>query len=822
MNKKNLLFRNLKHYRQVNLAVIAGMAVAVAVIVGALSVGNSVKTSLLNIVKTRLGLTEYAIISEDLFSASLAEKIENSSDSETAPILLFSGTASDPQGRFRANQVNVIGINDQFTHFSLKEKSKSETKMPSPGNAVINKSLADRLNLKKGDDFILRMAKPSLLPVDVPLLSDNDNILSFRLSVKAIAPDDFPGNFSFRSSQLPPSNVFLPLEWLSEKAAKTGKANVIIAKKTKPEELRKALDKVWSLKNVGLNYKIKENGTIDLKYDKIFIPETVRNKAKQIPGYQEILTYFVNSIELKNKQGKSLRQTPYSFVCGIQNGLNLPEKGINQKIADNEIILNQWLADDLHAKAGDTIQLKYFISNLAEKKHSFTVKAIIPIVGLAADRSLMPDFPGLSDTEKCAEWDASIPIKTDMIRDKDEAYWKKYKGTPKAFISLRTAQLIWGNRFGMLTLIRFTPKEGVNPLKNLRNSLKPTDFGLEFQAVKKEAEKSASNGVDFGGLFIGLSFFLLFSAFMLTTLLFLLGVESRYEEFSILESLGFSSCEVRKLFIQEGLILACIGAAIGAPLGLLYNKAILYCLGSVWQGAIGTTSISSSVNPWTPFFGAIIGIAIAWITMRISLGRYTKNIQKANEEKSVSTKISLRIKIYLVLSIILCIAAIVLIIMGLTANNPSSNPTIFFTCGGMLILSDWFGWRFCLDWIHKHNTLAEFPSPFRLALKNITYKPIRSMAAVILLSCGIFLTIAVAINKRTTQNPRDKASGTGGYSFFIKTSIPIPHDMNTLKGKKSMGLDMALFKDISFVNMSLSEGDNASCLNLNKVKRPAI
>lgn len=835
--------------------VILGMAVAVTVIVGSLSVGDSVKNSLLNVARLRLGKTGSALISsENMLQVSLAEKVTEAAKTKTAPLLMLKGMAADSQGKYRINQANVIGIDKNFSQFAL---ISTNTSWPEKTNAIINKTTAKRLELKTGDDFILRVEKPDVLPADVPLLSEKDNTLSIRLTVKGIADDDFPGNLSFRNSQSAPANIFLPLNWLSQKTKKDGRANVIIAQEVNTEKLQEALNKVWSLDDVGLNVTKKKNGVIELKSEKIFISDKVSEQALKLPGSQGVLTYFVNSIELKSREGKTIRRTPYSFVTGIERESNkslpfLKNKNQEQSFNNNTtskgnesrwidtldlrgktnqedaIVINQWLADDLQAKVGDTIELKYFIPGpmrkLSEEQHSFIVKAIIPITGLAADRSLMPDFPGLSDTEKCSDWDSSIPIKMGLIRDKDEAYWKEYKGTPKAFISLKTAQSIWGNRFGNLTLIRFSPGKNINPLKDLRNSLKPADFDLSFRPVKQEAEKSINRGTggNFSWLFMSLSFFLLFSAFMLTTLLFILGVESRCREFAIMESMGFSIREIRKLFMQEGLILACIGAIIGAPLGLLFNSGVLYCLESVWQGAIGTTTVSASVNPWTPFAGAFAGVIIAWITMRISLGKYTKNLKKANEEKAVISEIPRRIKTYLIFSIVLCVAGVALIIIGLLADNPGANPAIFFGSGGILILSDWLCWRFCLEWIKKHNLLAQSPTPLRLALKNTTFKPMCSMAAVILLSCGIFLTIAVAINKRTTANPREKNSGTGGYAFFIKTSIPVTHDMNTEKGQSRIGLDKELFKDVSFVNMSLSEGDNASCLNLNQVRRPGI
>ena len=54
-----------------------------------------------------------------------------------------------------------------------------------------------------------------------------------------------------------------------------------------------------------------------------------------------------------------------------------------------------------------------------------------------ADRSLMPDFPGLAKAESTENWDAGFPIQMSKIRPKDEKYWKDFRGTPKAFVGRR-------------------------------------------------------------------------------------------------------------------------------------------------------------------------------------------------------------------------------------------------------------------------------------------------------------------------------------------------------------------------------------------------
>ena len=81
---------------------------------------------------------------------------------------------------------------------------------------------------------------------------------------------------------------------------------------------------------------------------------------------------------------------------------------------------------------------------------------------------------------------------------------------------------------------------------------------------------------DFGGLFIGLSFFIIIASLILTISLFLISLASRSKEFYIMNALGFTHCEVRNLFFAEGAIIATIGAILGAPLGILYNNIIIY------------------------------------------------------------------------------------------------------------------------------------------------------------------------------------------------------------------------------------------------------
>jgi len=64
-------------------------------------------------------------------------------------------------------------------------------------------------------------------------------------------------------------------------------------------------------------------------------------------------------------------------------------------LAGDQVVINQWLADDLGAKPGDRLTMSYYIvgpmRRLVERQAGFTVRTVVPLTGVAADGSLMPD-----------------------------------------------------------------------------------------------------------------------------------------------------------------------------------------------------------------------------------------------------------------------------------------------------------------------------------------------------------------------------------------------------------------------------------------------
>ncbi|HEV8145821.1 MAG TPA: hypothetical protein VGP79_05555, partial [Bryobacteraceae bacterium] len=97
MRTRTLVLRNLSYYWRTNLAVILGVATAVAVLSGALLVGESVRASLRDLVLQRLGKTEAVATSAQFFREQLAAEVPDS-----IPIIALQGIVTHEKDGRRA------------------------------------------------------------------------------------------------------------------------------------------------------------------------------------------------------------------------------------------------------------------------------------------------------------------------------------------------------------------------------------------------------------------------------------------------------------------------------------------------------------------------------------------------------------------------------------------------------------------------------------------------------------------------------------------------------------------------------------------------
>ncbi|MFC2167891.1 FtsX-like permease family protein [Acidobacteriota bacterium] len=722
-------------------------------------------------------------------------------------------------GGRRVNRIQVLGVDARF---GLLGDTRDIYDSLSADEAVINSFLSVRLGLKAGDEILIRAEKLDTMPKDAPLALDTDSSLARRFKVKAVATDSEFGRFNLRADQISPLTVFVSLSFLSQEMGLDSRANVLVVaeRKDKPLDLvsiEEFFKTVWTLDDAGLEVKgVFDRNISELRSKRIFLDSSTAETALVLfPEAEPVLTYFVNEIRLGNMA------TPYSFVSAS----GYPQ--IQTELKDGDIIINDWLAADISASVGDEVQLTYFIlgprRDLEEKTSTFRIKSIVPIQGLYADKDLLPDFPGLAGEDNCRDWNPGIPIDLDKIRDKDEDYWDSYGGTPKAFVSLDAAQKMWTNRFGNVTAVRF-PGLGKDSVANkLKESIEPSSLGFNFRNVKEEGLRASSQAVSFSQLFLGLSFFIVLAALLLTGLLFVFNTEKRSEENGLLLALGFPKKILRKLVLFEGAVLIIIGSLLGGFVGIIYNQIVLWALKTVWKSAVGTSALRIHLNVLSIFVGVICGSVVAfitiWVVMRKQVGQSVTALQRG-QTKLENLRKKRPIKSYYFG--ILCVIAVIFLLLFTNIKTGDQAFAVFFIAGFLLLAG---GMLLTNVLLYK---IGHISRPIRLSLfsvgiRNNARKRMRSVMLIGLLACGLFIVFTVGANRLNSLKDADRRdSGTGGFAFYGESSLPVLYDLNSSKGQQFYGLERVAAKDIRYVQFRVKEGDDASCLNLNQVTNPQL
>ena len=824
-----LVIRSLRFYWRTNVAVLLAVVVATGVLTGALVVGDSVQYTLRRTVEARLGRAELASIPQNrYFRAALADDLSEKFDARVAPALQITGIVANDSGSRRINRVQVLGVDERFYAIGPGENPWTSD---ASAAVVVSEAVAERLSVAMGDEILLRVEKPGLMPRDVPLASDADRTIAFRLTVTAVAGDAAFGRFDLKANQTAPLNVFVPLAWLGEQIEQPGRANVLLAaggvEADAADQLQAALEESWTIADADLQLRqIESKQTLELRSRRIFIDQGIGSEAlKADANAVGILTYFVNELRVGD------RTTPYSMVTAMEPGRERSAVLPRDMQAD-EIVINQWLADDLAAQVGDSIDLTYYLigpkRQLSERVSRFKIIKIVPLAGAAADPTLMPDFPGLADAENCRDWEPGIPVDLEKIRTKDEDYWDAHRGTPKAFVTLQAGQSMWRNRYGTLTAIRYPWRARLDErvASTLTAEIDPASVGLFFLPVRQQGLKAGSEGTDFGQLFLGLSMFLIAAAVILTGLLFVFGVESRCSQVGLLMAVGLPPGHVRHLLMVEGGLLALVGTTIGVGAGLLYTLLLVHGLSTLWSGAVAGARIYVYAEPVTLLLGGLGGLIVAllaiWIALRKQVTRSARDLLDGNLESCFSRSVAwARGRLGLGTAAVSFLSVIVfLAIMG--GGDSRSAAGAFFGAGALLLLGG-LGSAQAVLRIIGGGWNKPMVSLGGLGFRNTTRRSGRSLAIIGLLACGVFMVVAVGANRHDPMAQADtRQSGTGGFAFYGEASVAILHDMNAEEGRDALGLDSDDLEAVEVVQCRVHEGDDASCLNLNRAQRPRL
>ena len=202
MNAWLLALRGMRHYWRTHLGVLLGIACATTVLCGALSVGDSVRLSLRDQSLARIGEATSVLAAGDRFvQADLSERIAAAvtaragSKARCVPVMQLPGVAASDGGTTRTGIVDVFGVDHAF--FSLSARGQSRQALEA-GEAILNERLAAQLGVSLGDEIVVRVERPSLMPQEATMATVDE--VSFALRVAGRAQREAAGEVAAASS----------------------------------------------------------------------------------------------------------------------------------------------------------------------------------------------------------------------------------------------------------------------------------------------------------------------------------------------------------------------------------------------------------------------------------------------------------------------------------------------------------------------------------------------------------------------------------------------------------------------------------------------
>ncbi len=873
MTATTLLLRSLTHFWRINIAVVAGVGVAVSVLAGAFLVGTSVRASLRDLALERLGRVDHVVTAGAFFREALAEEVLaagalGGAAADAAPMIALEGFATHQESRSRAGGIQVYGVDDRFWAFHGLDGGRA----PAPGEVLLSGGLAREFGAAEGDTLLVRVQKPSAIPVSSLHGRRDDLGRTMRLRIREVLAPAALGEFSFRPQQGFSRAVFVNLQRMQRDLELDRGANTLLlggagadapAGPRAVARIEAALRATTRLTDLGLRVRVLpgpgalvvESSAGLLGYDVVAAARDATAAAGM--AEQPILTYLANEI----RRGE--RVTPYSLVTALDPAAlgvappgsepsaaaaAIPAPAAAERPAGESppIWLNTWAADDLEAAPGDVVTLQYYLweeaGALVTETAEFRVAGVVPIEGLAADQDLAPEYPGITEARDLSDWDPPFPIDLGLVRPKDEDYWDLYRTASKGFVALEDGQRLWRSRWGQVTSLRVVPPDGFPGLARteyeaaLRSRVDPLAAGFVVYPARDLALEAAAGVTDFGEYFTYFSFFLVVSALLLASLFFRLGVEQRLREIGALRALGFDERGVRRLFWAESAALSLAGGLLGAAGAVGYAELIMWGLRTWWVDAVGTTLLVLHVSPLALAGGIGGGMLAAVVSIAWSLRMVARATPRAlihgvlpaglatprGAEDAPPSRAAAAARHAPAVLGLLGAAVLAATLAGIVGD------TAGFFGAGMLLLASLL--TLAWSWLGRQAPAGvAVPSTWtvsRVGLRNATARPGRSVLCITLIAFASFIIVAVdAFHLEGGGAATDRSSGTGGYPLLAESLLPIVGDLGSEDEREELGVssfDDEIFADVSYARFRLRPGEDASCLNLYQAKNPRV
>jgi ABC-type lipoprotein release transport system permease subunit len=882
---------SLLHYWRTHLAVVLGVATAVAVLAGSLLVGESVRESLARLALARLGRTAFAVQSARPFQEGLAAALDSrlrglgasESGSDTpasAPLLDAMGIVTDESGARLAADVRVYGVDERFFGFQ-------RTCMPrtlSGRAALLSEALARELTIEEGASLLIKLPPAAEIPGSTLFGRRDEPGRRLRVTMRGVLRPSSAGDFALRPGQQDVRAAFVPLTTLQRALGLDGQANTILVGDSTTRSagaegssrvFDQALADATALEDLGLRLEaVPGRRDFALESSRALLDDATVKTATDLAARQglpavPVLIYLVNTIRAGG------REIPYSLAAGLgDEGFGLLPGGVAEPGPEG-LVLNQWAARELGVRPGDSLTLEYFLwreeGRLETASAPFTLTAVVPLEGLAGDRHLVPSYPGITESLHLADWDPPFPVDLKRIRPPDEAYWDAWRTTPKVFLSIATAQRLWGHRLGRVTSLRLVPAttpalvqaptqapDADVDLAAVRSRFASEllsalvsdpswwdSQGFAVSPVREEALRAARGTTDFGEYFVYFSFFLVVAALLLAGLFFRLGLEQRLRELGLLRAFGFAHRTLAAQFLGEGAALAVVGGLLGVLGAPLYAGSILKGLATVWVGAVGTRDLVLHAGPLSLGRGFAGGALAALLTVLLTVRRLVRlsprQLLAGSLESAASPRTPphlasegltptrffprLSLAVYATASPgagarLLALLAAAFLLASVSGLVPQTAA--FFATGALLLTAALLATRAHLT--GRPRLANALPGIGALGRRGASFRPGRSLLCIALVASASFVIVSVGSFRRSgSEDLRDRKGEAGGFALLASSLQPLHSDPGTPSGRAALGLpEGEPLASVTTARFRLSRGDDASCLNLYRPRRPTV
>jgi ABC-type antimicrobial peptide transport system permease subunit len=901
--------RNFLKRKRSTLFAIFGLAVGAAIVTGSLVVGDSLENAVIQSTFQNLGAVDEAARSAGVFDESIVDEIKTElvggEIDAVAPLMVLPVSVKNNNSGARQSLVNIIAFADDFLDFGDLKLGDGLTFGGSLGysQALINRKLAE--NLRASDMDVLNV---SFRTPEFSFETVYSQITSLQYSyfeVLDVVEDSGLGRFQLGSSGVVPENMYVRLDALQQILDLDGKVNTVIVSNTGDEVsgvesslrvtqlLEEVFDEHVGYEDVGFSVTAGDYVKIDRK--EIFFEESyldivlnITSSSALVEQVSQLTSYFFNWV------GNETSFVAYSVSTGfdpvLDSAFGLFERRSNSEqivgeIADDEVIINEYVADRLGIGEGSVVTLNFSVYDETFTEvflyEDFTVKYIVNLTGKAHDSELMPPFPGIKGKASCGDWNPPIPLDVQsMMVGEDLDYWINYGGSPKVYLTLDKSKELWANDLGDITTIKILPTSGTNATvlaqwigTEFSESIGYRDAGITISPVKKEGIESADGVAIVTETYIAFGSVVILAGMVLIVLFVATSAEERKREIGIVRTLGATRKKTTLSFVFEGSILSIIAAIVGALLGILVAVISVWMTNTFWSNLVEGNEISLYLTLPTILLGVMSGFLISLITYALASYAISK-MSIVEALRRITMRVSKRSRgvgslLLAVLGLIMVLAGFffqddpsfigmlwlfgpVLLMMGIGFFTKARYDTklgagivgiasIIYTLGfDIVFLITYEDPGFILFFlsgfvvvfsaavvfwagVSKMSKWLSRSSVTRVAFSNPTRKPGQSTMTIAMFGLVIFTLVALAVNISGQQANIDRAvyEQSAGYQVLAETTTPVRFDL----GKElvsSANNTTQFLAEATTVQFSTYGSPGGTCSNLNSNLPPRL